>query len=161
MSSTTELQSAPVPSPGFSVSHQKVELDIDLSARRLKGKTEITINPHSKELRTVKLNCRQCDVKRVTANGRQCPNVVYEEPYSKVTLPWEAGVHQHHMLRKKVESQLKSPPDEELIIHLPKSVKIDDLSPSTIEATPLAGVRSSVGMKDESLGSELARFAVL
>ncbi|KAL8909405.1 MAG: hypothetical protein Q9207_000240 [Kuettlingeria erythrocarpa] len=161
MSSTTELQSAAVPSSGFSVSHQKVELDIDLLARRLRGKTEITINPHSKELRTVRLNCRQCDVKRVTANGRQCPNVVYEEPYSKVTLPWEAGVHQHHMLRKKIESQLKSPPEEELIIHLPKSVKIDDLSPSTMEATALAGARSSVGLKDESLGElQSARTAV-
>lgn len=161
MSSTTELQSAPVPSSGFSVSHQKVELDIDLLARRLKGRTEITINPHSKELRTVKLNCRQCDVKRVTANGRPCPNVVYEEPYSKVTLPWEAGVHQHHMLRKKIESQLKSPPEEELIINLPKSVKIDDLSPSSTEATALAGARSSVGLKDESLGElQSARTAV-
>lgn len=161
MSSTSELQSSPAPNFGFSVTHQKVELDIDLLARRLKGKTEITISPHSKELRILRLNCRQCDVNRVTANGRACPNVVYEEPYSKATLPWEAGVHQHHMLRKKIEPQLKSPPEEELIINLPKSIKIDDLSPFSNEATGLAGARSSVGLKDENLGElQSARTAI-
>lgn len=161
MSNTTELQNALAPNPGFSVSHQKVELDIDLLARRLKGKTEITINPHSKELRSVRLNCRQCDIKRITANGKTCPNFVYEEPYSRVTLPWEAGVHQHHMLRRKIEAQLKSPPEEELTISLPKSVRIGDLDPFSIEASALAGTRSSVGLKDDGLGElQSARTAI-
>lgn len=154
MSSAIESQSAQPPSPGFSVSRQKVELDIDILARQLKGRTEITIDPHSKELRTVRLNCRQCDIKRITANGRACPNFIYEEPYSKATLRWEAGVHQHHMLRKKIEAQLKRPPEEELTINLPKSVRIDDLDPFSVEATALLGARTSVGLisKDDNLG---------
>ncbi|KAL9011688.1 MAG: hypothetical protein Q9173_003482 [Seirophora scorigena] len=152
MSGAIEPQNPTLPGAGFSVSHQKVELDIDLLARRLKGKTEIVINPHSKELRNVRLNCRQCDIKRITANGRACPNFVYEEPYSKTTLPWEAGVHQHHMLRKKIEAQLKTPPEEELVINFPKSVRIDDLDPFSIEASAVAGARSSVGLKDDNVG---------
>ncbi|KAL8720499.1 MAG: hypothetical protein Q9225_002652 [Loekoesia sp. 1 TL-2023] len=161
MSSTTELVSAQPASTGFSVLHQKVELDIELLARRLKGRTEITINPRSKELRSVRLNCRQCDIRRVTANGRACPNFVYEEPYSKAALRWEAGVHQHHMLKKKIEPQLKSPPEEELVINLPKSVKIDDLDPFSVEASTVAGARSSVGVKEDNVGEvSSARTAV-
>ncbi|KAL8653766.1 MAG: hypothetical protein Q9210_001902 [Variospora velana] len=161
MAGTLESQNLLPPSAGFSVSHQKAELDIDLLAHRLKGKTEIVINPHSKELRSVRLNCRQCEIKRVTANGRACPNYVYEEPYSKATLPWEAGVHQHHMLRKKLETQLKTPPEEELVINFPKSLRIDDIDPFSIEAAAVAGPRSSVGFKDDNLGElQSARTAI-
>lgn len=156
-------QSAQPLLPGFSIAHQKVELDIDLLARRLKGKTEITISPHSKDLKNVRLNCRQCNIKRITVNTKPCPNFVYDEPYNKATLPWKAGVHQHHMLRNKIEANFKSPPDGELVINLPKSVKIEELDPFTIAAlTPLAA-RSSVGLmsKDDPLGEVLsARTAV-
>ncbi|KAL8714782.1 MAG: hypothetical protein Q9220_001295 [cf. Caloplaca sp. 1 TL-2023] len=148
----TEPPSTQPAAPAFSVLHQKVELDIDLLQRRLKGRTEITINPQSKDLKSLRLHCRQCDIKRITANGKACPNFVYEEPYGKATLPRGAGVHQHHMLRKKIESQLKSPPEEDLIINLPKSVRIEDLDPFSVEASALVGGRSSVGFnsKDEN-----------
>lgn len=161
MSSVTDPVSAHAVGTGFSVVHQKVELDIDLLARRLKGRTEITVNPHFKELKSVRLNCRQCDIKKVTANNRACPNYVYEEPYGKAALRWEAGVYQHHMLRKKVEPQLKTPPEEELVINLPKSVKIEDLDPFSFEASTGTGLRSSVSLKDDGLGEVTsARTAV-
>ena len=163
MSNPAEPQSAQPSSPGFSVSHQKVELDLDPVARRLRGRTEITINPHSKELRTIRLNCRQCEIKRITANGRACPNFNYEEPYSKAALRWDAGVHQHQMLSRKIEAQLKGPPEEELHINLPKSVRIDDIDPLSAEATALAGLRTSIGLnsKEDSLGeASSARTAV-
>ncbi|KAL8905811.1 MAG: hypothetical protein Q9171_006524 [Xanthocarpia ochracea] len=163
MASIIDPHSAQPLSPGFSLTHQKVELDIDLLARRLKGRAEININPHSKDLRSVRLNCRQCDIKRITVNNKPCPNYVYEEPYNKTTLPWKASVHQHHMLRNKIEAHLKSPPDGELVINLPKSVKIEELDPFAIPAsTPLA-TRSSVGLnsKDDLPGEALsARTAI-
>ncbi|CAL8575180.1 Transcription initiation factor TFIID subunit 2 [Xanthoria parietina] len=158
-----DLQSAQPLLPGFSVAHQRVELDFDLLARRLKGKTEITINPHSKDLKSVRFNCRQCNIKRITINNKPCSNFVYEEPYNKSTMPWKAGVHQHHMLKNKIDSHFKSPPDGELVINLPKSVKIEELDPFAIAAsTPLAA-RSSVGLnsKDDPLGEGLsARTAI-
>ncbi|KAL8949215.1 MAG: hypothetical protein Q9222_004665, partial [Ikaeria aurantiellina] len=159
----TEPPSAQPAAPGFSVLHQKVELDIDLLQRRLKGKTEITINPQSKDVKSLRLHCRQCDIKRVTANGKACSNFVYEEPYAKATLPRGAGVHQHHMLRKKIEPQLKNPPEEELVINLPKSVRIEDLDPFSVEASALVGGRSSVGFnsKEENSGElSSARTAI-
>ena len=117
----------------FSISHQKVELDIDILSRSLRGRTEITINPHIKELRVVQLNCRQCDVKRVLVNGKVCSNYTYDDPYAEARLPWDASVEQWHMLRKKLEGALKDKPEEELIITFPKSVRIEEQDPLTVE----------------------------
>lgn len=121
----------------FSVSHQKVDLDIDVLSRSLQGRTEITINPLIKELRTVQLNCRQCSIKRVTVNGKLCSTYTYDDPYAEATLPWDAGVEQWHMLKSKVEGALKDKPEEELIISFPKSVKIEEQDPLTAVPKPL------------------------
>ncbi|KAI4254035.1 MAG: hypothetical protein LQ352_003340 [Teloschistes flavicans] len=160
MANTTEPQHLQPLIPAFSLAHQNVELDIDLFARRLKGRTEITINPQSKELKSVRLNCRQCKITRITANSKVCSSFAYEEPYSKAALRWEAGVHQHHMLRRKLETQLKSPPEEELVINLPKSVRIDDLDPFSVTSAALIGTRSSVGINDNLGEPSSARTAV-
>ncbi len=143
-----EILSPQVPELGFSVSHQKVELDIDLPSRSLRGRTEMTIRPHSKDLRSVRLNCRQCELKHLTVNGKSSSGLTYRDPYSRTTLPWKAGAHQYHMLQQRIEGQLKSPPEEELIINLPKSLKIEELDPFSEEAQTTflsKGVGSSKG----------------
>jgi len=148
MAPVAELPSPQVPDLGFSVSHQKVELDIDLPNQSLQGRTEITITPHSKDLKSVRLNCRQCELKGLTVNGRQPPGVTYEDPYKRTTLPWEVGVHQYHMIQQRFEGHLKNPPEEELIIILPKSLKLEELDPFSEDAqTTLVskGVGSSKG----------------
>lgn len=134
MAPVLEISSPQVPELGFSVSHQKVELDIDLPSRSLRGRTEIIIRPHSKDFKSVRLNCRQCELKRLTVNGRPSSGATYEDPYKRMPLPWEAGAHQYHMLQQRVEGQLKSPPEEELTIVLPKSLKIEELDPFSEEA---------------------------
>lgn len=134
MAPVLEISSPQVPDLGFSVSHQKVELDIDLPSRSLRGRTVIIIRPHSKDLKSVRLNCRQCELKRLTVNGRPSSGATYEDPYKRMTLPWEAGAHQYHMLQQRVEGQLKNPPEEELTIILPKSLKIEELDPFSEEA---------------------------
>lgn len=117
----------------FSIVHQKVELDIDILSRSLKGRTELTVNPFSKDLKAIRLNCRQCNLKRLTVNGKPSSHS-YQDPYTHAVLPWKAGVHQHHMLRRKLEGQLKNPPERELLITFPKSVRIDELDPTSVEA---------------------------
>ena len=47
------------PTLGFSVAHQKVDLEIDFASKSLNGKTEITIHPHQKDLKFIRLNFRQ------------------------------------------------------------------------------------------------------
>ncbi len=155
-----ELPSPQTPGLGFSISHQKVGLDIDIFSRSLKGRAEITINPHSRDLKTVRLNCRQCELTRLSVNGKPSSSAPYQDPYSRATLPWNAGVHQYHMLRQKVESQLKNPPEEELVVNLPKSIRIDELDPLSVEAQNILVTKSMGGLKRESgdsLVSDLAQ----
>ena len=131
-----EVPSDPPSEASFSVAHQKVELDIDILSRSLKGRTEITISPHSRELRKVQLNCRQCDIKRVFVNGRVCSTYTYDDPYTEARLPWEASVEQWQMLQNKLEGALKDKPEdkpeEELVVTLPKHVKIEEQDPFTV-----------------------------
>lgn len=133
----------------FSIIHQKVELDIDILSRSLKGRTELTVNPYSKDLKAIRLNCRQCILKRVTVNGKTSSNS-YQDPYTNAVLPWKAGVHQHHMLRRKLEGQFKNPPERELLITFPKSVRIDELDPYSVEAVNPTETRENAVLKKSS-----------
>ncbi|KAI9758015.1 MAG: hypothetical protein M4579_003251, partial [Chaenotheca gracillima] len=125
---------------GFSVSHQKVELDIDFRTKTLKGKAELTISPHHKDLKSIRLNCRQCVLKRVRVNGKG-PSLKYQEPYSRFKIHPDATVHQYHQLRNKLGPALKEPPEEELVVTLPKSVHIEELDPFSAEAQAQTGTR--------------------
>ena len=137
MGPAVEAASPQLPEPGFSVSHQKVELDIELLSRSLKGKTELIINPHSRELRLLRLNCRQCELKSLKVNGKPVPGVRYGDPYQRATLRWRAGVYQYHMLQERLEKAMKDSPEEELLVTLPKSIKLEELDPFSEEAQTL------------------------
>ena len=134
MAPISEPPTPQVPEVGFSVLHQKVELDIDLPNRRLRGRTEITLGPHSKELKSVRLHCRQCEIKRVTVNGKACSGMEYQDPYQRAVLQPTSGVQQYHLLQQRIEGQLKRPPERELTVSFPKNLKIDDLDPFSEEA---------------------------
>ena len=133
---------------GFSVSHQKVELDIDILKRSLRGKTEITINPHFKDLKAIRLNCRQCVFTRLNINGKG-PTSKNDDPYKRSKLNSRAGVHQHHLLRQKLEPQFRQPPEEELVMNLPKSVRIEELDPFSEEAQNLLHSRADGTTKSD------------
>ena len=136
---------------GFSVSHQKVVLDIDLRSRKLIGYTKITINPHSKDLRVVRLNCRQAAITRLTVNGKPCSFFAYKDPYKNAKLQWNAaGVQQYDMLQRKLEGQFKDPPEEELEVTIPKNIKIDELDPFSDEAQTILLSKPSGNSKRES-----------
>ena len=150
-----DVSSPQAPGLGFSVSHQKVELDIDLLSRRLTGRTELTINPHSKDLRTLRLNCRQCEIKSISLNGKHSSTIPYQDPYDRVKLPWNASVHQHHMLRRKLEGQFKDPPEEELVVNLPKNFKIDELDPFSTEAQNILVTKIGSTKRDSGDGNAI------
>ena len=118
---------------GFSVAHQKVSLDIDLLGRRIQGRTEITINPLSSELKTIRLSCRQAKITRASFSPKSynSSTLSYEDPYARLQLPYQADVHQYHRLQERLEKQLKVPSQAELEITVPKSIKIYELD-STI-----------------------------
>jgi transcription initiation factor TFIID subunit 2 len=141
---TTSLQASDLL---FSVIHQKVELDIEILSRSLRGRTELTVNPFSKDLKAIRLNCRQCDLEKVTVNGKLSPTPSYQDPYTRLVLPWKAGVNQHHMLRRKLEGQFKNPPERELLIAFPKNIRIDEIDPDSTEAINPTDPRDVAGIK--------------
>ena len=140
----TSLQASEL---SFSIIHQKVELDIELLSRRLHGRTELTVNPHSNDLKAIQLNCRHCHLERVTVNGKLSPNLAYQDPYNRAVLRWKAGASQHHMLRRKLEGQLRNPPERELLVPFPKGFKIDELDSNSMHAANPAEIRDPTGVK--------------
>ena len=144
---------------GFSISHQKVDLEIDLLSRSLKGRTEITLNPHSKDLRRIRLHCRQCDVKYLSVNSRPAQEVRYEDCYKRARLPYKAGVRQYHLLEQRIDKAMKSKPEEELVFTLPSKLKIDEIDPSSEDAQSLLLLRTLGSTKrvSDASATELAQ----
>lgn len=110
---------------GFSLSHQKVVLEIDFSGC-LWGYTEITIVPSSSELRTVHLHSRQCTIHNVTVAGHQA-DFTHHDPLSNITIgaPNEAtDCHRHPELKRKIYSALQEGDEGELGITIPREVPL-------------------------------------
>ncbi|KAF2452655.1 hypothetical protein BDY21DRAFT_358347 [Lineolata rhizophorae] len=117
--------------PGFSVYSQKVELDINFATRSAFGRTELTILPHSRDLRHIRLNSRQCTrITRMSVEGKPINVLEFEDVYAKLNVfSKETTVHQHHLLRKRIQPQIEEQPEEELVIAIPKSVHIREFDP--------------------------------
>ncbi|KAL5001616.1 hypothetical protein BDV10DRAFT_159323 [Aspergillus recurvatus] len=152
------------PGLGYTVAHQKVELELDFASRSLKGKTEIIIHPHYRDLRYIRLNFRQGELKRVNVSGK-VPLVKYVDPYESLQL---YGPHYHQRLASKIDGVLKTPSEPELILTLPKSVRIDELDPFSVEAQDQMALRAP-GLVDDTEGplssktaeTSLPRFTAL
>lgn len=146
MPGVVETPGAPAPrgALGYSVAHQKVELDIDFANRSLKGKTEITIHPHQKDLKFVRLNFRQGELKRLTVSGK-APTTKYVDPYDSFRL---YSTHQHLKLATAVEPLVRDQREHELVVTIPKSVKIEELDPFSLEAQNQLLLRSNGAAED-------------
>lgn len=132
------------PGLGYSIGHQKVELEIDFANKSLRGKTEITIHPHIKDLKVIGLNFRQGEVKRVTINGKT-PSFKHADPYDTLQL---YGSHYHGRLASKIQDLMKTPPRPDLLVTLPKNVRIDELDPLSIEAQNQMALRATATSED-------------
>ncbi|KAF3898867.1 Transcription initiation factor TFIID subunit [Trichophyton interdigitale] len=151
MPGLVDMQGAPPPSGlGYSVSHQKVELDIDFTSRSIKGKTEITIHPDYKDLKLVRLNFRQGQLKRITVGGKTATSK-YVDPYEALQL---YGVQYHRKLSTKLDALSKTPPEPELVITIPKSVRIEELDPFSVEAQTQLSLRATSGGANGTGGAD-------
>lgn len=128
MSGAQDGGTAATSSRDFTVVSQKLELDIDFATRTLKGSTDIIIAPQSKDLKRIRLNGRQCRITWLTVEGKAA-TLGQQDPYIAARPHPSYNVHQHHLLRAKIEPQLRNPPEEELNILLPKSLQIKELDP--------------------------------
>jgi transcription initiation factor TFIID subunit 2 len=125
----------------FSVANQKVELEIDFLSKSIKGKTEITILPHKKELTAFRLNFRQGEIKRSTVNN-VIATTKYADPYENLNL---YGPQYHQKLLPNIDALLKTPTYPELEVTIPKGVRIRELSKAEAqEQITLQGIGSEV-----------------
>lgn len=148
MPGVVETLAGPAPPRlGYSVAHQKVALEVDFATKSLRGRTEITIDPHYKELRVIRLSFRQGEVKRLTVNGK-ATMTKHADPYDSLQL---YGPHYHPRLHSKIEAATKDPPEPDLLVAIPKGVRIEELDPFSVEAQNQMGLRAT-GSADEADG---------
>ncbi|EMR11401.1 hypothetical protein PNEG_00424 [Pneumocystis murina B123] len=109
---------------GFTITHQKVMIDVDFINRNLRGCTEMTIVPTDPLLRKIRINSYDCDIISIHINEIEAS---FEYLFSKneLKLYKRSSVHQHHLLRKKFEAFHATFEYGNLSINIPKSIKIE------------------------------------
>ncbi|KAI6031377.1 hypothetical protein BKA83DRAFT_4199448 [Pisolithus microcarpus] len=113
---------------GFSISHQKVVLEIDFSGS-LWGYTEITVVPNNANLRTIHLHARQCTIHLVTVASHQA-DFVHCDPLAGVNISTPQDCHTYPELKRKIYSALAEGDEGELSIAIPKEVSLRQLGQS-------------------------------
>ncbi len=127
--------------PGFIVSHQRLEFEIDFVTRSITGRTEITILPQRRDIKELRFHARQCQIHEdyVKVNGRSA-EWHYDDFYERMDIPdyMMIGPNQHEVQKERIKPLMSGEPvPGELIIVLPKSVRIEDVNPFS-EAAPVA-----------------------
>ncbi|KAI9714981.1 MAG: hypothetical protein M1828_001088 [Chrysothrix sp. TS-e1954] len=123
-----EQQAAPtVLDRDFDLFAQSLDLDVDFNSQSLIGTTTMQILPTSKDLRQIPLNCRQCTIQSVEVEGRLAP-FAYRDPFERLNIRPSYGVRQHHFVRNALEPLLQGDAAPDLLITIPKGVKIQQLS---------------------------------
>lgn len=128
--------------PGFIVSHQKLEIEVDFVTRSITGYTEITILPQRRDIKELRFHAHQCEIHEsgVKVNGRtaECD---YDDLYERINIPkqYEFGVQQYNVQKERISSLVnagsKVRPGE-VVITIPKGVRIEEVNPLS-DAAPL------------------------
>jgi len=116
--------SSTVRSRHYQLINQKVDLNIGFD-QHIRGTSHLTIFPEHPDVKAIVLNARQCRIKNVTINGQKPDSIAYADPCDTLALHTDASVRQHHVLQEKLGPALNSPPEPELVIILPPSLKIE------------------------------------
>ncbi|KAL4070551.1 hypothetical protein J3A83DRAFT_4244024 [Scleroderma citrinum] len=110
---------------GFSISHQKVVLEIDFSGF-LWGYTEITLVPNNANLKTIHLHSRQCTIHSVMVASHQA-DFVHNDPLANISISTPQDCHTYPELKRKIYSALAEGDEGELSIAIPKEVSLRQL----------------------------------
>jgi transcription initiation factor TFIID subunit 2 len=138
MPGLVEMEPPEVPppkEPTFSVIHQEVELYIDFGTRRITGHTELTIEPQSKDLKFIKLCSRGITVGNIVVESKYsvAPTAVkFRDPYDGFRVRESYGVEQHHIIRENIEDAIREPPEPNLVITLPKQMRVQPVEAFSI-----------------------------
>lgn len=151
-----EEQPPIIQEPTFTVAHQKVELDISFN-QEVNGRTEITIYPNSADLKQISLHGRQCTIKKVLVNNFPPSSVQHEDPCDQLTLHTRAGVHQHHLLAEKLARSAGPDPDPDIVIGLPKKVKIVPVEVAEVHTQAAGSIKITDPQTQGASATEVTR----
>lgn len=101
------------------IGHQRVNIDVDLSKNHISGLTELTVIPSISNLKSIKLDCREMQIKEILINNRQVNFIhkdllyINDEKYFDRCVRKQRiniydiynkniTIHQHHILRQKL-----------------------------------------------------------
>ncbi|EST05572.1 Bromodomain protein [Kalmanozyma brasiliensis GHG001] len=107
---------------GFTVSHQRVVLDLSFSGTVV-GFTEITILPTHRSLRTIHLNCRQASVQSASINSHPA-EFSYADHVTGATITDTRDVHRYPELKRRVYAAASDGVNGELSILIPPDVSV-------------------------------------
>ncbi|MCO5565704.1 hypothetical protein L7F22_019378 [Adiantum nelumboides] len=108
---------------GFSVSHQKVALELSFTSQNnviIQGYTELIISPNDKYLKTLHLNAKQVHVQRITCSGQDAEFSIVDHS-SNIVLS-EKDVHKYPELKRKLFAASSDGAGGELDVLLPFDV---------------------------------------
>ncbi|TVY51265.1 Transcription initiation factor TFIID subunit 2 [Lachnellula cervina] len=145
------VQAAPadpkIPEYGFAVSHEKVDLDVDFATQSLTGRVELTILPQNRDLRTIRIDARQCSIAKgsVLVNGFVA-DFEYEDPMKALDIPsylvWGAEQYEQQRDRlKDVTGDQRA--NGKLVITIPRAVRVEDIDPFSDNAATRALVNGN------------------
>ncbi|KAF8580130.1 hypothetical protein K439DRAFT_1648275 [Ramaria rubella] len=112
--------------PVSSQIHQKVVLEVDF-AGCLRGYTEISILPSHKDLRTIYLHSRQCDIENVTVASHPAEFVQFD-PVANMNVSDPTDFHVYPEVKRRFYSALAEGDDGELAISIPHQVSVKQSS---------------------------------
>ena len=111
----------------FQLLKQQLELDISFSPRQVKGKTTLEILPEKSQLRDIILNARQLKPTRILIEGQKT-SFNYSNLHQRMTLYPGTDLGQYHFAKDRLKRHVDESEDE-LVVHLPESVKIREVKP--------------------------------
>ncbi|ODQ63216.1 hypothetical protein NADFUDRAFT_53489 [Nadsonia fulvescens var. elongata DSM 6958] len=127
---------------GFHVAHQYVAIDVDLDNWIIRGWTEILVVPTDPLLKVLKFDCRQATVLDVSINNRKA-QFTHEDNFSDATLFPGSTANQYQMYQRMMGDVLQERLPGELMVSLPRAVKVVYRDPSQIAGLEIPSNSSS------------------
>lgn len=135
------------PEYGYIVSHQEVKLEVDFATQSLKGWTQLTILPLTRDLKEIRIDARQCSIGDGDVQvNRKNAMFEYDDPMELMDVPdsWDWSVHQHKLMQERIEPLVKpTRADGALIITIPRAVRVEEVNPMSVNAASEVTMRAA------------------
>ncbi|KAI8597334.1 hypothetical protein EDD21DRAFT_327148, partial [Dissophora ornata] len=111
----------------YTLSHQKVAIDVDFCNQTLLGSTELYILPLVEDLSVIHINCRQIDVISVSINSVLCRFTYQDSIKDSLGLLKEGTINNHLDLKRRWTVATAEDDEGELAIAIPQGMIVPSM----------------------------------